>query len=198
MITRSEFQDIINLEGQVRGSALKTDAAFIENRGGKNGMHMVQETFRQSGYPIEYQRIRDMGWYPLCLRVLSLRVIQDVFDLKEKDIRDMGDTAPKFSFIVKVFMKFTGIPEQALTRVPEYWRMYYNVGDIRVEEVNEQAGYLIVQLENFEIHPILCRYLEGYFRRLLQFSFVTHEVRSKETKCAFNGSPYHEYHIAWK
>ena len=161
-------------------------------------MLTVQETFRRLGYPIEYQRIRDMGWYPLCLRILSLRVIQDVFDLKEDDIREMGDIAPKFSFIVKVFMKFTGKPESALTRVPEYWRMYYSIGDIKVEEVNEKAGFLIVQLENFKIHTILCRYLEGYFRRLLQFSFVTHEVRSKETKCVFNGSPYHEYQIAWK
>jgi hypothetical protein len=198
VITRSEFQDIINLEGQVRGSTLNTDAAFVESRGGKDSMHKVQETFRQLGYPIEYRHIRDMGWYPICLRVLSLRVIQDVFDLKDDEIRAMGDTAPKFSFIVKVFMKFTGMPEKALTRIPEYWRMHYSIGDIRVDEVNQQAGYLVVQLENFMVHQIMCRYLEGYFRRLLQFSFVTHEVRSKEMKCAFSGAPYHEYHIAWK
>ena len=198
MITRSEFQDIINLEGQVRGSTLNTDAAFIESRGGRDGMHKVQETYRELGYPIEYGQIRDMAWYPVCLRVLSLRVIQDVFDLKDDDIKAMGDMAPKFSFIVKVFMKFTGMPEKALTRIPEYWRMHYSIGDIRVDEVNQEAGYMVVQLENFMIHKLMCRYLEGYFRRLLQFSFVTHEVRNKEMKCAFNGAPYHEYHIAWK
>jgi hypothetical protein len=198
VITRSEFQDIINLEGQVRGSTLNTDAAFIKSRGGGDGMRKVQETFRQLGYPIEYSHIRDMGWYPICLRVLSLRVIQDVFDLKDDEVKTMGDTAPKFSFIVKVFMKFTGMPEKALTRIPEYWRMHYSVGDIRVDEVNQKKGYLVVQLEDFIIHRIMCRYLEGYFRRLLQFSFTTHEVRSKETKCAFNGAPYHEYNIAWK
>ena len=161
-------------------------------------MHAVQDTFRQLGYPVDYKHIRDMGWYPVCLRVLSLRVIQDVFDLKDDGVREMGDTAPKFSFIVKVFMKFTDLPQCAITRIPEYWQMYYSVGDLHVEEVNEQAGYLIVHLGNFKLHTILCRYLEGYFRRLLQFSFVTNEVRSRETKCAFNGAPYHEYHIAWK
>jgi hypothetical protein len=198
VITRSEFQDIINLEGQVRGSTLNTDAAFVKSRGGKDGLHTVQETFRQLGYPIEYRLIREMGWYPACLRVLSLRVIQDVFDLKEDGMKGMGDTAPKFSFIVKVFMKFAGMPEHALTRIPEYWHMHYSIGDMRVDEMNDQAGYLVIQLTDFMLHPILCSYLEGYFRRLLQFSFVTHDVRSKETKCAFNGAPYHEYHIAWK
>jgi len=198
VITRSEFQDIINLEGQVRGSTLNTDAAYIESRGGKGGMRSVQETFRQLGYPVDYKQIKDMGWYPVCLRVLSLRVIQDVFDLNNDKIRDMGDAAPKFSFIVKVFMKFTGMPEHAFARIPEYWRMHYSIGDIRVDEVNERAGYLVIQLGSFKIHPILCRYFEGYFRRLLQFSFVTQEVRSRETKCAFDGAPYHEYHIAWK
>ncbi len=198
MITRSEFQDIINLEGQVRGSALNTDAAYIESRGGKKGMHSVQEKFRQLGYPIEYRNIRDMAWYPVCMRVLSLRVIQDVFDMKDEEIRHMGDTAPKFSFIVKVFMKFTGVPEHAFTRIPEYWRMHYSIGDMRINELNSEAGYLIVHLGSFMLHPILCVYLEGYFRRLLQFSFVTDEVRSRETKCAFDGAEHHEYHIAWK
>jgi len=198
VITRSEFQDIINLEGQVRGSTLNTDAAYVEICGGKSGIHAVQERFRQLGYPIEYKNIRDMAWYPVCMRVLSLRVIQDVFDMKEDAIRDMGDTAPKFSFVVKVFMKFAGMPEHARTRIPEYWRMHYSVGEMRVDELNDEAGYMVLHLGNFMLHPVLCGYLEGYFRRLLQFSFVTQEVRSRETKCAFNGADRHEYHIAWK
>ena len=198
VITRSEFQDIIGLEGQVRGSTLKTDAAFVESREGKESLRKIEESFRQLGYPIEYRHIRDMGWYPICMRVLSLRMIQEVLGLQDADMFCMGDTAPKFSFMVKVFMKFTGMPENAYARIPEYWHMHYSIGEMRVDEMNERAGYLIVRLLDFMIHPLLCRYLEGYFRRLLQFSFVTQEVRSRETKCAFNGAPYHEYQIAWK
>jgi hypothetical protein len=198
VITRNEFQDIVQLEGQARGSALNTDAAYIESKEGKQGIHKIEESFRNLGYPLEYRCIRDMGWYPICIRVLSLRLIQDSFGLQDDDIVRMGDTAPKFSFIVKVFMKFTGLPERAINRVPEYWSMHYSIGDIRVATVDEPAGYLVVQLENFNIHPVLCRYFEGYFRRLLQFGFVAQEVRSRETKCTFDGAPYHEYHIAWK
>jgi len=198
VITRTEFQDIVKLEGQVRGSALNTDAAYIQSQEGKEGIHRVEESFRHLGYPLGYKHIKDMGWYPICVRVLSLRLIQDTFDLQDDDIVRMGDMAPKFSFIVKVFMTFINLPERALSRIPEYWGMHYSIGDMRVATVDERAGYMVVQLDNFNIHPVFCRYFEGYFRRLMQFGFVTQEVRGRETKCVFDGAPYHEYHIAWK
>lgn len=198
MITRAEFQGIIKLEGQARGSTLKTDAAYVESQEGKEGLHKVEAAFRQLGYPVEYKHIKDMGWYPICLRILSLRVIQDVFGFKPMDLRTMGDMAPKFSFLVKVFMKFTGVSELAVRRIPGYWRMHYSMGDMCASEVNSQAGYVVVQLTNFKTHQILCRYFEGYFRRLLQFSFVDQDVESRETKCMFKGDPHHEYRITWK
>ena len=198
MITRTEFQGIVKLEGQARGSTLSTDAAYVESQEGKAGLKKVEAAFRQLGYPVEYKHIKDMGWYPICLRILSLRVIQDVFDLRPADLRMMGDTAPKFSFLVKVFMKFTGISELALRRIPGYWRMHYSIGDMCASEVDSQAGYMVVRLTGFKTHQILCRYFEGYFRRLLQFSFVDQEVGIQETKCMFKGDPHHEYRITWK
>ena len=63
---------------------------------------------------------------------------------------------------------------------------------LRALEDFADAAYVVTCPEG------LCRYFEGYFRRLLQFGFVTQEVRSRETKCTFDGAPYHEYHIAWK
>jgi hypothetical protein len=198
VITRAEFQEIIKLEGQVRGSALKTDAACVESREGKEGLHKVEQSFRQLGYPIEYKQFKGMGWYPLCLRVLSLCVIRDTFDMDDSEIQTMGDIAPKFSFLVKVFMKFTGVSGNVVDSVPDYWRMHYSIGDVRVSKIDDRAGYLLVQLANFRVHPVLCRYFEGYFRRLLQFSFVNQNVESQETKCAFNGDPCHEYRITWK
>ena len=198
VITRAEFQEIIKLEGQVRGSALNTDAACVESREGKEGLQKVEQSFRQLGYPIEYKQIKGMGWYPLCLRVLSLCVIKDTFDLDDSEIQNMGDIAPKFSFLVKVFMKLTGVSGNVADCAPNYWRMHYSIGDVRVSKIDDHEGYLLVQLTNFRVHPVLCHYFEGYFRRLLQFGFVDQNVESKETKCAFNGDPFHEYRITWK
>jgi hypothetical protein len=198
VITRAEFQEIIKLEGEVRGSTLKTDAAFIQSQEGKEGLHRVEAAFQQLGYPMQYKKINEMGWYPICMRVLSLRIIKDTFNLKDADLRSMGDMAPKFSFTVKVFLRFTGKPKIGLKHVPRYWRLHYSIGEAYASEINEKAGYFRVQLRDFKVHPILCRYFEGYFRRLSQFSFVEEEVQSKETKCVFNGDQYHEYRITWK
>ncbi|UCG30466.1 MAG: hypothetical protein JSV53_00910 [candidate division WOR-3 bacterium] len=198
MLTRQDFQEIVKLEGQVRGSALNTDAACIKSQEGREGLHRVEQRFRMLGYPLEYRHIKDMGWYPISLRVLSLCIMKDVFKLDDSDMKKMGDTAPKFSFIVKVFMKFTNLRDIALDNVPGYWRMHYSVGDMNVGEINENKGYVTVQLVDFNIHPILCAYFEGYFRRLLQFGFVDGHLDSEETKCIHRGDVSHEYRISWK
>lgn len=198
MITRVEFQEIVKLDGGVRGSALNTDAAYVESQEGREGLHKVETTFRRLGYPLQYRNIKNMGWYPVCLRVLSLRIIKDVFNLGDTGLRDMGDIAPKFSFLVRVGMDSVGLPSIVLKKIPLYWRTHYNVGDMNVGEVNHQEGYLFIQLKNFKLHPIMCQYFEGYFRRLLQFGFVDQVVESIETKCVFEGDDYHEYRISWK
>ncbi len=198
MLTKKEFQEIVKLDGQVRGAALNTDAACIRSQEGREGLRRVEERFRILGYPLEYRHIKDMGWYPISLRVLSLCAVRDVFRLDESDMKKMGDTAPKFSFMVKVFMKFTDLRDVAPDSIPGYWRMHYSIGDMRVGEINEHKGYVTFQLENFRVHPVLCSYFEGYFRRLLQFGFVNEQLGSLETKCVHRGDAFHEYRINWK
>ncbi len=189
---------MVKLDGRVRGSTLNTDAAFVESREGREGLHKVEAAFRQLGYPLQYRRIKNMGWYPLCLRVLSLSIIRDVLRLGEGGVREMGDVAPKFSFLVRIGMNSVGLPTIVLKNIPVYWRAHYSVGDMAVSEVNEQDGFLTVRLTHFKIHSILCQYFEGYFRRLMQFSFTDDVVDCTETKCVFKGSDVHEYRISWK
>ncbi len=198
MLTRQEFGEIVKLEGQVRGSALNTDAAYIQSHEGREGLRRAEERFLNLGYPLEYRNIKDMGWYPISLRVLSLCVMRDVFGFDEGGLKELGDTAPKFSFMVKVFMKFTNPDELDPDRVPGYWRMHYSIGDMAVSEVSNQKGFVTLRLSNFRVHPVLCPYFEGYLRRLLQFSFVDEEVMSVETRCLYKGDDFHEFRISWK
>lgn len=198
MITRKEFGEIIKIDGKVRGSALKTDAAYIMSHKGEQGLQKIEEEFRRLGYPIEYRKFKDTGWYPLCLRILSLLIIKDTFKWSDEDLKIMGDTAPKYSFIVKFFMKFTGPPKEGMNSMPKYWKMHYTIGDIDTVEINEQKRFMKIRLKDFKTHPLLCRYLEGYFRRLLQFNFLEEKVDIEETKCMFRGDPYHEYKLYWR
>lgn len=198
MITRTEFGQILKLDGQVRGSALNTDAAYVESREGRAGLHRIEAAFQTMGYPLQYSKINSMGWYPVCLRVLSLRLIQDILMLDEAGLRAMGDGAPKFSFLVRVGMDLPAPPPAVANEIPGYWRRHYSVGELRASEMNLQARSLRLQLRDFRLHPVLCRYLEGYFGRLLQFGIADRQVGCRETKCVYDGDAWHEYEISWQ
>ncbi|MBE0432241.1 hypothetical protein IBX73_02105 [candidate division WOR-3 bacterium] len=198
MITRTEFQEIIKLDGQVRGSALNTDAAYVESQEGRAALHRVETTFQTMGYPLQYTKINSMGWYPVCLRVLSLRLIQDVLMLDEAGLRTMGDAAPKFSFLVRVGVNLPLLPAAFTKKIPGYWRRHYRVGELWASEMNGQERSLRLQLRNFRLHPVLCRYFEGYFGRLLQFGFADQQVECRETKCVYEGDACHEYELSWQ
>jgi hypothetical protein len=80
MVTKNDADNIMKLPGNARGAMLQTDAAFIKQNHGEEGIHKVEEEFMKVGYSIDYEKINAMKWYPLGLRVLSLRIIKDVFN----------------------------------------------------------------------------------------------------------------------
>ncbi|MBZ1356401.1 MAG: hypothetical protein KY054_01325 [Candidatus Nealsonbacteria bacterium] len=50
-----------------------------------------------------------MAFYPIGLRVLSILAIAEVFDFNENQVRnEIGENAPKMSFVVKVFAQSFG------------------------------------------------------------------------------------------
>ncbi len=198
MITRTEFQKIVKLDGSFRGSDLRTDAAYVESISGSNGLDDVEAAFKRLGYPLEYQNIDNLSWYPICLRVLSLRMIEDVLRLDEAGMKKMGDAAPKFSFLVRTGMVSPGDHSAIRETIPLYWRLHYSVGEMSVNGSDDRKGSLIVRLERFNVHPVLCAYLEGCLRRLIQFGLPGEKVESAETGCYSKGDAFHEYRFSWK
>lgn len=198
MITRSEFQQIVKLDGQVRGSALRTDAAYVESHRGRSGLRRIEAAFEALGYPLRYAQIRNMAWYPVCLRILSLRLVQDGLGLDEEGLHAMGDGAPKFSFLVRVGLDLPLVPGTIGGKIPGYWRRHYTVGELRAEKMDGPGRSLRLQLTGLRLHPVLCRYLEGYFGRLMQFGLADRPVECRETKCVHRGDACHEYEINWQ
>ncbi len=197
MISRNEFARVIKIEGKVRGTALKTDAEYVRRKWGEDGLKTLEADFKELGYPIEYNKIKDLDWYPVCARVLSLLLIKERFNLKEQDIEEMGRMTPKFSFIVKLIIKMASTLKKGIENMPEVWNKYYDIGSFEVVEFNEQEKFLIIRLKDFELHPILCKYLTGYFRGLVQFLMPDEDIKTEELRCMFRGDPYHEYRFTW-
>lgn len=198
MIKRTEAEKLVKMDGRVRGTVFETDAEYIKNRYGDEGLDKVKARLQELGYPISYENVKSMEWLPLGMRALSLLVIKDVFNWNDEDIKEMGDAAPKYSFIVKLLMKFFVSPRVAFTHAPEYWIKHYDTGHLDAEQLDEENRHAVIHLHDFKVHPLYCRYLEGYFQRLFKFMYPRSRVEIQESSCMCKEDAYHEFLVTWE
>jgi hypothetical protein len=193
-----EIKKLIESRGKVRGVVFQTDAEYVRQKKGEEGLKALEKKTKELGYPIDYDRIKTMDWYSLGGRVVSLLAAKEVFNWGNKEIDDMGNSAPKYSFVVKMLLKYFLSLRRSLEEVPTYWAKHYTVGELEFIELDEEKKYYIIRLKNFKIHPILCTYLVGYFRRFSQYVIKSKKITVEETKCMFKGDPYHEFVGRWE
>ena len=198
MLTKTEIENLIKKPGQVRGVVFNTDAEYILNKKGEKELERVGQKTKEWGHPIDYKNIRNMEWFPIGLRIISLLAAKEVFNWQDKEIEDMGHSAPAYSLVVKLLMKYFLTLKQTYEKSPGYWAKHYNIGKLEAPEYNEKEKYLILQLWDFKIHPILCSYYLGYFRKIAELGAQQKITGIEETKCPFRAGPCHEYTIRWE
>ena len=198
MPNKKDVDKLMSIAGKVRGAVFETDAEFIKNRFGEEGLEKVMSALRELGHPLVYESINSMEWLPLGLRALSLLVIKEAFNWSDEEIKEMGDAAPKYSFIVKLLMKFFVSPRVAFSHAPEYWVKHYDTGRLEPVELEEATGNAVIHLHDFNVHPLYCKYLEGYFQRLFKFMYPNSHFEIKETACMCDHSPHHEFVVTRK
>jgi len=197
MVSKEELNKIYTLGGEVRGVTLQTDAKYILEKRGQEGLNEVEKRLKTLGFSIPYRTAKTLEWYPLGLRVISLLVIKDSFNFTDREIREMGKVAPKFSFVVKFLFKLFGTLKKLSKEVPKYWKEHYSIGSLETVKLDEKKKIIVIHLKEFKVHPILCIYLEGYFEGT--FRFAKPGGVCQETKCAFKDNlPYHQYTFTWK
>jgi hypothetical protein len=197
VITDEDCSSIAQIKGNVRGTVFQTDAAYIQRILGQAKFGQLKKRLKECGYPIEYKTIRAMEWYPLNQRVLSFRLLQDMFHWQDADFWQMGNTAPKFSFTIRIMMKLLVSTKTAMYEAPLTWSRHYDIGSLSVPAFNEEDKYVVVQISDFKILPVFCRYLEGYILRLMEFILPKFSISIEETKCMHRGDPDHIYEINW-
>ena len=197
MVSRVDADRLLKVKGRVRGAVFETDADYIRDKYGSAGLEKLTRAMRDLKCEIAYDGISAMEWRSVGSRALSLRVMKDVFNWTDDGIRAMGDAAPKYSFIVKLFMKFFVSPAVAFSHAPEYWTKHYDVGRLDAVKLCEEERYAIVRLHDFESDPAYCRYLEGYFGRLFKYMFPRSRIVIEEAACMFEGGAVHEFRVHW-
>jgi hypothetical protein len=149
------------------------------------------------GHPLKYNEIKTMDFYPIGLEAISILAIKEVFNFNKEKIIKMGASAPKFSIFLKIFIKYFPSIRLVVKESPKMWRKHYTIGELKMIEVNEKEKYVILRLENFNIHPLYCYSLIGYFSKILEMVVGT-PVVCEETKCFFRGDKHHEFLLTWK
>ncbi len=194
-LIKKTAERLMNIKGEARGVILKTDAKFVEGKTGEKGLERLEQWLKEMGYPIEYEKIETMDFYPIGLRVISLLAVREALGLSDDGVRKMGRHAPKISLVLKLFMKFFLSVEKTIEQVPEMWKKHYTIGEL-IAEADEEKRYARIELKGPMIHPVFYLYLEGYFSMVLQM-VVNSPVFCEGTKRVSGEESYYEYLLKW-
>lgn len=191
--------NLMKIKGNVKGEVIRTNFAYINDKKGEEGVRMAEEKLAELGYPLKFKEIKPLEWYPEALSALLVIVSKNIFNWTEADIFDMGNSAPKYSFIVvKILLKYFVSIKRVFEEAPRYWKRHFDYGELETVELNEKEKYAVVRAKGHQFHPLVCIYEAGYFLRILQFAIKSKKTSIKETKCTFKGDPYHEYVLRWE
>lgn len=195
----NNIKELSSIKGEVRGVALKTDGDYILKEKGKEGLEKLEKKLKDWGFEIEYEKINNMLFYPAALRIASLLAIKEVFEFNDQKMQDIGFYATKKSLIIKLFLKFFVSANRVFYKESvKIWKKHYTFGKLVPVELNEDKKYGIIRVEDFNLHPIYCSYLGGYFSGILQMLVRSSKINPEETKCFFRGQDCHEFLIKWQ
>lgn len=198
-LTKETVQKLMEIEGRVRGVAFKTDREFILKEKGEEGLKKLEEALEQLGYPIKFEEVKTMDFYPGGLRVLCLLVIKKVFNFDDEKIKEMGFFAAKASFIIRLFVKyFFSTKKVFYEKSLKIWKKQWDFGEFVPVELDEEKKYAILRIKNFNLHFIYCLYLKGYLSGILTMLVKASKITCEETRCPFKGDEYHEYLLKWE
>lgn len=193
---KDNSKELLKINGKTRGENLKLDGEFILKRKGEEGLDLLEKEMTRLGFPIKYRQIKTGEWYPIGAEILSFLTIKKLFAYDDEKITEMGAGAAKFSLFLRLFMKYFVSLNKVAKEAPRIWREYYDIGDLKIETVNEEKKEIVLRLENFNTHPVYCQNLKGYFSRVVQM-VVKSPVFCQEVKCLFKGDDYHQYVLSW-
>jgi hypothetical protein len=168
MLMKEEADKLMEIKGEVKGVTFQTDAEFVKKNWGQPGIEKLKNELDRLGYPIDYETVKALEWYPMGLRILSLRVVKYLFGLDDQGIKSIGNNAPKVSFVIKMFMKFFVSIPATFAQAAGIWRKHYSLGTLE-PEVHEQEKYTIFYLRGIDVPAELLRYIEGYLERVGEY-----------------------------
>lgn len=196
IISKEELDLLNKVEGLVRGTGLKITADFVLRERGEGGLKLLEEKMAELGYQVNYKEVKLRGFYPLKIDAINFLVASRLFDFDDKKMYEIGKALATTPIVVKLSVKYVVSFNRAVGAVSRLWDQSYPIGSLKIIDVSRKEKYLILRLEDFNILPLYCPLLSGFFVTVLQM-VVRKEATCEETKCSFRGDPYHEFLLKW-
>ncbi len=196
IISGREFDELLNLKGEVRGMGVKTHADFVFKEEGKEGLEKLEKAMEDLGRPIKFKEIRSTSFIPLGVEAIVLLVIKRLFNYENKKFQEIGSFHVKSSLIIRLFMKYFVSFEKMQRETPKIWRKYFTIGELKITNFDKEKKCASFKLENFKFHPLHCQILIGTFVTIIQM-MVNGKATCEEEKCIYRGDEHHEFLLKW-
>ena len=190
LITRKELDQIKKIKGHTIGDGLSKDREFVLKEKGKKGLKKAEDKMEELGHPVKYKEIDRNKRYPAATDILFLLVCKRMFKWNDDKIREWGQWGVKVHFITKMMMKYFTSLEVLAKQANRYWSMYYDEGEMKMEQIDKKEKNIILSFQGFKTHPVHLRYIEGVIHQAV--SFV---VRSDKLQVRVSPNKKEDYRI---
>jgi len=196
-ILNKEIVDrLLKIPGRCRGLAIRDNLEYVLLKEGKVGLEKLNQVLAESQSPFRTSDIKPMEFYPVGMETICLLAMKKAFGYSDQIFEEVGAANARQSLVVRLFAKYFVSLERVAKEAPKMWRNYYEIGEISSIEINKPETKVLVRVEGFNIHPLHCRVLKGYFTAIVKM-VVGASAEGKEISCPFNGGKAHEFLLTW-
>ncbi len=194
-----EIKKIKKTKGKIKGLVIKGILNYIKTAESEKNVEKFQKALKKEGLKDVFdKKIKSFEWYPLWWYAILIFKTQEILGWTEDDVFQMGYQAAKRSLMAKIFLKYFIDIKKAAQGGKQHWKQIISTGELKIKKTDLKNKKIVFKLENFNIHPLVCADIKGYMKSMGEFIVGKKNVNIKETKCVFQGDPYHEFEVVWK
>ncbi len=199
---KENIREVINnlekTNQMVRGEMIFDHINYIKEKEGSGGLEKLKEKISDLSITLDLTKITPEKWISNDLSSKIIIIASHLFHWNNEDVFEMGYSAPRFPVGIKLLMQTIISSKKMFNELSIYWENIFNFGKLESIEFNEELQHAKLQIKEFKtIHPLLCMYMQGYLKGLIEFILPGKEANIRQTKNTINGDDYDEYIIHW-
>ncbi len=197
-VIKEKIDKIMNKSGNIKGEVLRNHFFYIKEKEGEDAVEKMENLLIEYGHPLNFSKIKQLDWYKDGYCGVILFLLKEEFNWTDEDFVNMGEGITKYSFIVtKILLNYFISIDFFIKSAPKLWNKHLDFGKLEVGYFNKDEKYAVLNVKDYDIHPLTCLYQKGYYQGLFKFVVKEKNVTVEEEKCIYKGDSFHSYKIKW-